>query len=186
MNLPRTKAPASTTQSRGGFCRRLNDCMIMGSAVSTNQPYQQQQQQYKSKLEQQVADLESEVAKQKELRMMYRKRMERTHDYLKYCLQVAQDNGFLDLIINKNKNDHDQQECPLNSTINLSINASPQLSSPVHQHADLTALVGQAKMNGWYIEHNEVLLNLKALEIRNHILLTESDAGYIPAFTKLN
>ncbi|KAG6770479.1 hypothetical protein POTOM_026163 [Populus tomentosa] len=56
-----------------------------------------------------VADLEREVLEQKELRIMYRKRMETTQDYLKYCLQVAQENGFLDLII-QNKDDQ-QVKC---------------------------------------------------------------------------
>ncbi|XP_050273137.1 U-box domain-containing protein 51-like [Quercus robur] len=46
--------------------------------------------------------------------LVYRKRMERTQDYLRYCLQIAQENGFLHLIIN-NKND--QQEGVLYSNI---------------------------------------------------------------------
>lgn len=38
-----------------------------------------------------LRDLEREVQKQKDLRIIYRKSMERTQDYLKYCLQVAQE-----------------------------------------------------------------------------------------------
>ncbi|KAJ4830845.1 hypothetical protein Tsubulata_028535, partial [Turnera subulata] len=102
-------------------------------------------------LHKQVDDLEREVVKQKELRIMYRKRMERTQDYLKYCLQVAQDNGFLDLII---KNRDDQQGNPLPS-MNAS---SPQLPIPAHQSSDLAVITNKAKMNGWYIEHHEIEL----------------------------
>lgn len=87
---------------------------------------------------------------------MYRKRMERTHDYLKYCLQVAQDNGFLNLIIKNKDSDFDRQDCPFPSTL-ISTETSPQLSPPLHQHPDLAALICQAKMNGWYIDHPEVL-----------------------------
>lgn len=103
-----------------------------------------------------VADLEREVLKQRELRIMYRKRMERTHDYLKYCLQVAQDNGFLNLIIKNKDADFDRQDCPFPSTL-ISTETSPQLSPPLHQHPDLAGLICQAKMNGWYIDHPEVL-----------------------------
>ncbi|KDP34046.1 hypothetical protein JCGZ_07617 [Jatropha curcas] len=146
------KPPASTAQSKGRICRSLNDCLPMGSVISTSQ-----NQHHPSKLEQQVADLGREVLKQKELRIMYRKRMERTHDYLKYCLQVAQDNGFLDLIIRKNKDDDNDQPIDI-----LSTNASPPpLSSPIHQQPDLAALICQAKTNGWYIHHDEIELQQK-------------------------
>ncbi|KAJ6924297.1 hypothetical protein NC652_017548 [Populus alba x Populus x berolinensis] len=91
------------TTNSGGCCRRLNDCMSERSIVSTKESHQQRRRR-QSELRQQVADLEREVLKQKELRIMYRKRMETTQDYLKYCLQVAQENGFLDLII-QNKDD---------------------------------------------------------------------------------
>lgn len=61
-----------------------------------------------------VADLEREIQSQKEHRLMYRKRMKRTQDYLRYCLQIAQENGFLHLIIN---NKDDKQEGVLYSNI---------------------------------------------------------------------
>jgi hypothetical protein len=48
-----------------------------------------------------VADLEKEVENQKEHRLMYRRRLERRQDYLRHCLQIAQGNGFLDLILNE-------------------------------------------------------------------------------------
>ncbi|KAJ9168172.1 hypothetical protein P3X46_019731 [Hevea brasiliensis] len=158
---PRQSPVANSPQKQGkatarrGFCQGLKDCMSMGPAISTSQ----NQSHSTSKLERQVADLEREVLKQRELRIMYRKRMERTHDYLKYCLQVAQDNGFLNLII-KNKDDNDRQDCSFPSTMD-NTNTSPQLSSSLQQHYDLAALICQAKMNGWYIDHREIELQEK-------------------------
>lgn len=100
-----------------------------------------------------VGELEREVQKQKELRIMYRKRMERTQDYMRYCLQVAQENGFLDLII-RNK-DAPQS----NNIISNDIANSPPMPSPnLHrqQNSDLSAVIIQAKLNGWYIAPDEV------------------------------
>lgn len=97
-----------------------------------------------------VVELEKKFANERELRLMYRKRMERTQDYLRYCLQVAQENGFLDL----HNKDH----------ANIVNNASPQLpTTPLHQHqhhqpSDLDALIDQSKLNGWYINPDEVIV----------------------------
>ncbi|KAH7574435.1 hypothetical protein JRO89_XS03G0295600 [Xanthoceras sorbifolium] len=197
--------PTRTARSQR-CCRGINDCMSMGSIVSTNQQQQQHHHhhlQSTSKLEQQVVwttaiawnsykvkarmnayyghsqesnernfdsnfvfglakveDLTLEVEKQKELRIMYRKRMERTQDYLRYCLQIAQDNGFLELMIN---NKEDQHQSLLPSNLN-NINASPQLPirSPSHQNNSyLSVTIDQAKMNGWYINPNEIELQEK-------------------------
>ncbi|XP_040364578.1 serine/threonine-protein kinase STY46 [Rosa chinensis] len=104
------------------------------------------------KLEQQVAELEKKLAKEKELRMMYIKKLERTQDYLRYCLQVAQENGFLDLVLH-NKDHAD-------TVNNATGNTSPQLpTTPLHQHhppSDLDALIDQAKLNGWFINTDEI------------------------------
>jgi serine/threonine-protein kinase TNNI3K len=95
-----------------------------------------------------VAELEKEVEKQKELRIMYRKRMERTHDYLRLCLQIAQDKGFLDIILNHNKD-----------LINLTTPTPPLTNSPPPPPAyDLLQLTNQAKINGWYIDPNQLQL----------------------------
>lgn len=102
-----------------------------------------------------MADLEKEVQRQKELRVMYRKRMERTQEYLRYCLQIAQENGILDLITHSKG---DPQQSPSSApTVNSA--ASPQIRSPIHRHQhhpDLAAIVDQAKTHGWYIDPNEV------------------------------
>nr|KYP43102.1 Putative serine/threonine-protein kinase/receptor R826 family [Cajanus cajan] len=91
---------------------------------------------------------------------MYRKRMERTQDYLRYCLQIAQENGILDLIVHSKG---ELQQSPLS----LSSTASPQiqiLTPPHHMHAhhpDLAPIIDQAKINGWYIDPSEVELEEK-------------------------
>ncbi|KAK3037281.1 hypothetical protein RJ639_029693 [Escallonia herrerae] len=137
--------PAATQSSSPptSCCRGFNDCMIMGS-TTTRQPT--------LKLEQQVAELEKEVLKQ--LRAMYRMRMERTQDYLRYCLQIAQENGFLDIIVN---NKDDQQQCLLSSS---NIPPSPPPVQMQH-HPDLSAVTDLAKTNGWYIEPHEIELHEK-------------------------
>ena len=117
-----------------------------------------------------VADLEREVLKQKELRIMYRKRMETTQDYLKYCLQVAQENGFLDLII-QNKDDQQgiKDALPTN-IVSPRITSPHQLPTQVPQLPNLAFTIDQAKMNGWYIESHEVrppmLIGITTLFIR--------------------
>ncbi|KAA8546221.1 hypothetical protein F0562_003040 [Nyssa sinensis] len=126
--------PNPTTQSRS-CCRGLNDCIIIGPTVS-HQPTA-------LKLEHQVAELEKEVQKQKELKATYKMRLERTQDYLRFCLQVAQENGFLD-IITDNK---DSQKQRLVSSDIIQSSISPP---PVHHRQDLAALINQAKMNGCF------------------------------------
>lgn len=109
-----------------------------------------------------VAEMEKEVERQKELKGMYKMRLERTQNYLRYCLQVAQDNGFLDLIINNKQKPHQgsslSQPLPSSSSGNGSM--SPLVSTPPRPqplyYSNLAALIDQAKLNGWYIEPHEV------------------------------
>ncbi|XP_073127743.1 uncharacterized protein [Henckelia pumila] len=85
---------------------------------------------------------------------MYKMRLERTQGLLKYCLQVAQDNGFLNLILNKHKiNNHEEF-----------FSLSPQQAVDPHPHPHhLASLVNQAKINGWYIHPQEIeMLHLSA------------------------
>ncbi|XWS70201.1 hypothetical protein CRYUN_Cryun03dG0028100 [Craigia yunnanensis] len=152
-----TIAKPSTRQ----FCCRFNDCLGMGSVASTNPQCLQQQgkqlrlQQPTSKLKQQVTDLEKEVQKQKEMQTMYKKRMEGTQDYLRRCLQIAQENGFMDLIINNKKS-------PISSNF-VNANASPQAPALATQQSDLGILINQAKMNGWYIDPVEKQIELQEI-----------------------
>ncbi|KAJ8750549.1 hypothetical protein K2173_015708 [Erythroxylum novogranatense] len=139
-------------------CGGLNDCITMGSIVSTAQKHNHQRHQSVSQMEQQVADLERELHKQKELRVAFRTRMERTQDYLKYCLQTAQDNGLLD-IITGNK-DHHQEEALLPSNM-IGTNTTPKSPDTMQKDSDLAGIVHQAKMNGWYIDPVEIELHEK-------------------------
>lgn len=88
------------------------------------------------------------------MKTMYKMRLERTQNYLRYCLQVAQDNGFLDLIIKNNK--EKQQECTTPPSAIIKATASPQTPPQQQPHSDITDLIQQAKFNGWYIEPHEV------------------------------
>ncbi|XP_022728865.1 serine/threonine-protein kinase STY8-like [Durio zibethinus] len=148
------KATTPTPSSRQ-YCRRFNDCFCMGSAAATSPQLQQQERKQQrlqlstSKLEQQVTDLEKEVQKQKEILTMYKMRTERTQDNLRYCLQIAQENGFLDLITNN--------KSPISPDV-VNVGASPQVPASVSQQSDLGKIISQAKMNGWYIDPVEIEL----------------------------
>ena len=100
-----------------------------------------------------MEEREKELEKQKEMKSMYKMRLERTQNYLRYCLQVAQDNGFLELIIN---NKEKQQESINSSTTIIHATSSPQTPPQQQPHSDITYLIHQAKLNGWYIEPHEV------------------------------
>ncbi|CAL5421899.1 unnamed protein product [Camellia sinensis] len=161
------KGKSTTSTARIGRCRGLIDCIVMGSTVSVSQPHQHTT----PKLEQQVAELEKEVQKQKELRVIYQRRLERTQEYLRYCLQMAQENGFLDTITN-NKDIIYQEKCLISFNI-MRGSTSPQtpLPPPVlvhrrhhHHHCDLVTLINQAKTNGWYVEPHEIELHGKVAQ----------------------
>jgi len=96
-----------------------------------------------------VSGLEKEVQRQTELRVMYKKRMEKTQDYLKYCLQIAQENGILDLII---RSKGEVSQSPLSPHAHA-LNSTP---TPSHNHPNLMPIIHQAKINGWFINPNEV------------------------------
>ncbi|XP_027333614.1 serine/threonine-protein kinase HT1-like [Abrus precatorius] len=136
-----------------GCCGGFTNVKTTGSSASKSQHLHQLQCQ---KLEVKVADLEREVQKQTELGVRYRKRMEKTQEYLRYCLQIAQKNGILDLIINYKA---ELQQSPLS----LSSITSPQIPiTPSHNHhPNLAAIIDQAKLNGWYIDPTEIELEEK-------------------------
>lgn len=103
-----------------------------------------------------VEELQKEVKKEKELKSVYKMRLERTQDYLKYCLQIAQDNGFLNLILNKKDNTQESSSSPSPSSVIIQASMPPQTPLIVQQNTDLSALIEQAKSNGWYIDPHEV------------------------------
>ncbi|KAL3013394.1 hypothetical protein AAZX31_06G051100 [Glycine max] len=144
------KQEAAASPLSSGCCRGLSSVRTVSSTAPTSQQHDQLQQRYE-KLEAKVAGLEKEVQRQTELRVMYRKRMERTQDYLKYCLQIAQENGILDLIV------HSKVELSQSPLSLYTANSTPPIPTPSH-HPNLTAIIDQAKINGWYINPSEIEL----------------------------
>ncbi|XAR57577.1 Non-specific serine/threonine protein kinase [Bertholletia excelsa] len=155
--LPSTTTTGARKSNGGGCCRRLNDCMIAGTAVS----HQRNHNSPHTSLEQQVAELEKEIQKQKEMRVLCRMRLERTQDYLRYCLQTAQENGFLDAVIN---NKDKEERCHPSSDIIIQTSLSPQTPPPPTHNSDLATLIDQAKINGWYIEPHEIEIHEKVAQ----------------------
>lgn len=108
-----------------------------------------------------LAELEAELQKQREARTMYKMKLERTQDYLRNCLQIAQENDLLD-IITGNKRDKDKQDSQTLLSPNvITSNITPQTPLPStmqssHPHSSLAALIDQAMILGWYIEPHEV------------------------------
>ncbi|XP_027356919.1 serine/threonine-protein kinase STY46-like [Abrus precatorius] len=141
----------TATSLPSGCCRGFNSVRTVSSTALTSQHHQLQQRY--ERFQAKVAGLEKEVQRQKELRVMYKKRMERTQDYLRYCLQIAQDNGILDLILHsKGELQLPQSPPPL---------YTPQIPTPSHHHPNLTPIIHQAKINGWYINPSEIELEEK-------------------------
>ncbi|KAK8547341.1 hypothetical protein V6N13_098053 [Hibiscus sabdariffa] len=150
--------PDKVTPSRQ-LCFRFNDCLGKGSVATTNpQRLQQGKQQLPnrptSKLEQQVTELEKEVQKQKEIRTVYKMKMERTQDSLRHCLQIAQENGLLDRVINN--------KSPTSRDVVLNVDTtSPLLPTSASHQSDLGLLIDQAKSNGWFVDPLEIELREK-------------------------
>ncbi|KAG4944412.1 hypothetical protein JHK85_049058 [Glycine max] len=142
-----------------GCCRGFSIAKTIGSPASTSQQNMQQLQY--QRLEVKVADLEKKVQKQSELRVMYKKRMERTQDYLRNCLQIAQENGILDVIVNC-KGEFQQSPVSIH-TISSITSPQIQIPTPPHHghHTNLASIIDQAKINGWYIDPNEIQLEEK-------------------------
>ncbi|XP_059277527.1 serine/threonine-protein kinase STY46-like [Lycium ferocissimum] len=145
-----TSGGAPVKSNVGGWCKGLGDCLILGPKVSRNIKLAQAPPYYHL---QKVEEIEKELEQEKEMKSMYKMRLERTQNYLRYCLQVAQDNGFLDLIIN-NKEKQQESTSPPSAIIHAT--ASPQTPPQQQPHSDITYLIHQAKLNGWYIEPHEI------------------------------
>nr|GFA82574.1 serine/threonine-protein kinase STY17-like [Tanacetum cinerariifolium] len=139
----------NTKSSRKGLCGAFGDCMTKPT-IAASPP-----RRSNNRLELQVEELHREVKKEIELRSMYKLRLERTQDYLKYCLQVAQDNGFLNLILNRNDTPQDSSS-PTTSSAIIQASIIPQTPPTAQQNTDLSALIEQAKLNGWYIDPHEL------------------------------
>lgn len=74
--------------------------------------------------------------------MTYKARLERTQEYLRYCLEIAKENGFLHLLSNNTE---------------IYVSAKMEQDSSLQEiDPNLTGIVDQAKLNSWYIEPDEV------------------------------
>ncbi|KAK1287594.1 Serine/threonine-protein kinase CTR1 [Acorus calamus] len=91
---------------------------------------------------------QKEVQRQKDMKI-YKGWLERVQDYLRCCLKKAKENGFLDLINNHHNNPHSE------SNPQTRPNQLPTLLS----NQSLEIIRHQAKINGWYIEPNEIELH---------------------------
>ncbi|XP_076950807.1 serine/threonine-protein kinase STY17-like isoform X1 [Bidens hawaiensis] len=158
-NMSSTRQENATRSSRKKFCRAFGDCMTKPTIAASPPRHSSPQ------LELQVEELHKEVKKEKDLKSVYKMRLERTQDYLKYCLQVAQDNGFLNLILNKKDNPQESSSAsvssPSPSSVIIQASTDPQTPPVVPQNTDLSALVEQAKSKGWYIHPHEIELHKK-------------------------
>ncbi|KAI3705797.1 hypothetical protein L1987_76039 [Smallanthus sonchifolius] len=145
----------NTAKTRKRFCGVFGDCMTKPTVASPPR-------HSNHRLQLQVEELQKEVKKERELKSVYKMRLERTQDYLKYCLQVAQDNGFLNLILNKKDNPHQSSSSsPSPSSVIIQASTNPQTQLVVEQNMDLSTLIQQAKSNGWYIDPHEIELHKK-------------------------
>ncbi|KAL8222957.1 hypothetical protein R6Q57_020355 [Mikania cordata] len=148
--------------TRKRFCSAFGDCMTKPT-ITASPPHHSN-----PRLAFQVEELHKEVKKERDLKSVYKMRLERTQDYLKYCLQIAQDNGFLNLILNKKDNPRESSSATLSSPSPSSviIQASTNLQTPplVQQDSDLSSLIQQAKSNGWYIDPQEIDLHKKVAQ----------------------
>ncbi|XP_051136956.1 serine/threonine-protein kinase STY46-like [Andrographis paniculata] len=148
-SISRHRKKAASVKSQG-FCRRFSDCIVMGPAQPQNMNMDRSAIKL-SKLARQVEEIDKELNKEKEMNGMYKMKLEKTQVLLKYCLQVAQDHGFLDAIVSKDK----EQHLPLSPAIAYSSIGSSS-PCPSQCHPDLVSVMRQAKTGGWYIEPDEI------------------------------
>ncbi|KAG9135234.1 hypothetical protein Leryth_013505 [Lithospermum erythrorhizon] len=110
-----TTPPKQSIPQSLGWCRSFNDCIVMRSNATQSRPST-------SEIDRQVAEMKQEVQKQKELKAMYKTRLERTQVYLRHCLQMAQENHLLDLMAINDKITTTQlqtveEESPVNNIV---------------------------------------------------------------------
>nr|XP_010917144.1 uncharacterized protein LOC105041811 [Elaeis guineensis] len=126
------------SQRHDGCCRIF--AMLISVLSETQQPS-------KASLQQQVGELREELQRQRELKDTYKARMERMQDYVRFCLDIAQQNGFLHHISNN-------QQPPHPTEFNHETTSKPVDRMTGDPH--LAAIRDQAKINGWFIEPHEV------------------------------
>nr|XP_009419455.2 PREDICTED: serine/threonine-protein kinase STY17-like [Musa acuminata subsp. malaccensis] len=129
-------------QQRRGCCSSLAGFFsVLSESQHTSMP----------RLDKKINELKEEVRRQKELKETYKARLERTQDYLRYCLEVAKENGFLHHM-------SDDQESTLPTQTDHQ-QPSLQAVDVVPSDPRLAAVMDQAKLNGWYVEPEEIELH---------------------------
>ncbi|XP_058078660.1 serine/threonine-protein kinase STY13-like [Magnolia sinica] len=141
---PVTKSPA-TLRKPPALQRKCYTLGCLGISSSTLESTHLRP----SKIKRQVADLQRQLNQEREQKEMIKAKLEMMHDYLKYCLQIAQEKGFMDLIVNF------ARQSPLSTDFISTL----QPTMTVDQH--LSSITNQAKMNGWFIEPHEIELHEK-------------------------
>ncbi|MED6210832.1 hypothetical protein PIB30_067871 [Stylosanthes scabra] len=87
--------------------------------------------------------------------------MERTQDYLRYCLQIAQENGILELIVPQSPQLLTSSSIIGSPQVRIPNTTAP-IPTPSHNHQPhLARIIHQAKINGWYIDPIEIQLQEK-------------------------
>nr|CAD1826159.1 unnamed protein product [Ananas comosus var. bracteatus] len=126
------------SQENRGCCRRLAE--IFSARSETQSPS-------KSILQQQVVELKEEIRRQRGLKATYKARLETTQEYLRYCLEIAQQNGFLHRITN---NQHNSPSTEIKQRDKCESEDATVGDSP------LALMRNQAKVNGWFVEPDEI------------------------------
>ncbi|XP_072977035.1 serine/threonine-protein kinase STY46-like [Typha angustifolia] len=135
--MERSPITESKMQEHRSCCKGLAVIFSLLSGTKQSPP--------KSILQQQVVKLKEEVQRQRELKATYKARLEGTQEYLRHCLDIAQENGFLHQISN-----NQQHSSPVEVEDRTTV-GNPHLANTRDQ----------AKLNGWSIEPNEINLQEK-------------------------
>ncbi|MQM06424.1 hypothetical protein Taro_039247 [Colocasia esculenta] len=137
-----------------GTTRQQHVCLKVLSRVCpvfTSQNHQGTKQ--RSHDHQQLAELiEQAVQRERNLSAVYRARLERRKDYLRYCLDKANEHGFLEFFLG-----HQRTSPP----VDVEPKARPWPRCMAVRITSLPAAVWHAKLNGWCIEPHEIELHEK-------------------------
>jgi hypothetical protein len=101
-----------------------------------------------------VARLMEEVGRQRDLKETYKAKLESTQGYLRFCLEVAQEHGFLHLM-----SDNAQQQCsPHGDAEDDDVEIDEQAEMPPCDPY-LVATRDLAVQHGWSVAPDEVTIN---------------------------
>ncbi|MQM17760.1 hypothetical protein Taro_050738 [Colocasia esculenta] len=100
----------------------------------------------------QLAELEQAVEQERNQNAVYKARLERTRDYLRYCLDKANEHGFLEFILENQQTSPPMDDEP---------EARPWQHSMAVRITTLQSALSHAKLSGWCIEPHEIELHEK-------------------------